>query len=686
MLVIAWLVMKRLTAPLQEFTRHVAGLPGKDSEQKRVQIVSKDEIGTLARAFNDMVTALDEQQEALRESMNNFRTLAETACDGMLVIVGTGTYAYANQRIAELTCYSIQELYQLGIRDLAHPDDFAYIMDRFSKIISREGFLRQYETRMIRKDSLEVPVEISSALTLWRGEPAVLIIVRDISERRRVDKALRDSYTLLQKTFASLNEAVFIVETGTRIIRDCNITVEKMFGYTREELIGVTTYCLHLSEQNSSWFGNAMLQSYAEKGYFETTFQMKRKDGTVFDSEHCVTPIRDDEGLITSHVCVVRDVSERKRAEEALRAAFIRAENEKARTEAIIAAIGEGIIIQDRDFKITYQNEIHKALIGDHPGEYCYHAYQGREQVCEDCPVEMAFSDGCIHTVEKTVLTNGSTVNIEITASPLHDAAGEIVACIELVRDITERRRAEEEIKYLNVNLQRRATDLAVANRDLEAFGFSLSHDLKGPLTAIYSAAQTLEDICAEQMDETGRFCLDTICKASERMEELLDAMLLLARISRSELQQEEIDLSELTTEILERLQEQEPARVVEYVIAPGVKALADTRLMKSALENLLGNAWKYTRKRGVTQIEFGVKACQGEETYFVRDNGIGFEMKNAEIIFLPFHRLYQAKEFEGTGIGLTTVQRIIQRHGGRLWGEGEPDQGATFYFTLADS
>ena len=429
-----------------------------------------------------------------------------------------------------------------------------------------------------------------------------------------------------------------------------------------------------------------MLKSYEEKGYFETTFQMKRKDGTVFDSEHCVTPIRDDDGLIASHVCVVRDISERKRAEEALRAAFIRAENEKARTEAIIAAIGEGIIIQDREFKIIYQNDIHKALIGDHPGEYCYHAYQGRDKVCNDCPVEMAFRDGSIHTVEKTALTNGGMIDIEVTASPLRDATGEIIACIELVRDISERRRAEEEIKHLNVNLQRRATDLAVANRDLEAFGYSLSHDLKGPLTAIYSAAQTLEDICAEQMDETGRYCVDTICKASERMEELLDAMLLLARISRSELQQEEIDLSELATEILARLQEQEPARVVEYVITPEVKVLADTRLMKSALENLLGNAWKYTRKRAVTHIEFGMKAHHGEKTYFVRDNGIGFEMKNAEIIFLPFHRLYQAKEFEGTGIGLTTVQRIIQRHGGRLWGEGEPDQGATFYFTLTDN
>lgn len=812
MLVIAWLVMKRLTAPLQEFTRHVAALPGKEGEQKRVPIVSKDEIGTLARAFNDMVTALDAQQEALRESENNFRTLAETACDGMLVIVGTGTYAYANQRIADLTGYSIQELCQLGICDLAHPDDFAYIIGRFNTIISRKEFTRQHETRMIRKDGLEVPVEISSALTLWRGEPAVLIIVRDISERRRVDKALRNSYTLLQKTFASLNEAVFIVETGTRIIRDCNITVEKMFGYTMEELIGVTTSCLHLSEENSSWFGSAMLQSYEDKGYFETTFQMKRKDGTVFDSEHCVTPIRDDDGLITSHVCVVRDVSERKHAEERLRKSekhlaeaqkaahvgswevdvasgkitwsqemfnvtgrdprlseptyeelmqIIHPDDRQALADCMKAASSEGRPYQLDSRRIASDGSIrHLFALGkpifDDSGKVVRlfgtviditERKQAEERLLESEARFRAIFEGARDAViiadietgilldanvqaevllgrpksaiigmhqtelhpadmidlarksfEEHIRTNGAyplcqevmtadneRVSVEINASLIQLNDGRHVM-LGIFRNITERRRAEEEIKYLNVNLQRRATDLAVANRDLEAFGYSLSHDLKGPLTAIYSAAQTLEAVCAEQMDENGRFCIDSICKASERMEELLDAMLLLARISRSDLQLEEIDLSELAVEILARLQEQEPTRVVEYVITPEVKVLADARLMKSALENLLGNAWKYTRKSAVAHIEFGMKSLHGEKTYFVRDNGIGFEMKNAEIIFLPFNRLYQAKEFEGTGIGLTTVQRIIQRHGGKLWGEGEPDQGATFYFTLTDN
>ena len=558
MLMIAWLVMKRLTAPLQDFTRHVAALPGKKGAQKRVPIVSEDEIGTLARAFNDMVTALDAQQEALRESENNFRTLAETSCDGMLVIIDGGTYAYANQRIAEITGYSVEELCQLGIRELAHPDDVASIIGRFNTILSGRKFRRQYETRMVRKVSEEVPVEISSALTLWRGEPAVLVTVRDISERKRVEKALRDSHTLLQKTFASLNEAVFIVETGTRKILDCNRTVETMFGYSRSEIVGATTSCLHLTEEMSDRFGREMLNSYAEQGFFEIIYQMKRKDGTVFDSEHFVTPIRGDNGEIVSHVCVVRD--------------------------------------------------------------------------------------------------------------------------------ITERMRAETAIINLNRDLQQRAHALAAVNSQLEAFGYSLSHDLKGPLTAIYSGAQVLQQLFSEQLDETGRFCIDSICQASERMDELMDAMLLLSKISRSDLKYEEIDLSDIATGILTRLHREEPDRRAECAVSPDLRVMGDRRLLKSALDNLLGNAWKYSRKKEMTQIEFGMTEENGMRTFFVRDNGAGFSRKNSEKMFLPFQRLHQEKEFEGTGIGLATVQRIIQRHGGEIWAEGEPDKGATFYFTLREA
>jgi light-regulated signal transduction histidine kinase (bacteriophytochrome) len=195
-----------------------------------------------------------------------------------------------------------------------------------------------------------------------------------------------------------------------------------------------------------------------------------------------------------------------------------------------------------------------------------------------------------------------------------------------------------------------------------------------------------LEQLFAEQLGETGSFCINSICTASERMEELLDAMLLLSKISRSELKREEIDLSDLATIILSRMHMEEPERRVESVVEPGLKAVGDLGLLKSALENLLGNAWKYTRNKEVTRIEFGMTLGNGERTFYVRDNGAGFDIKDSEKMFLPFQRLHNEQEFEGTGIGLATVQRIIQRHGGKIWGEGEPGKGATFYFTLQET
>ena len=217
----------------------------------------------------------------------------------------------------------------------------------------------------------------------------------------------------------------------------------------------------------------------------------------------------------------------------------------------------------------------------------------------------------------------------------------------------------------------------------MEAFGYSLSHDLRAPLTSIYCAAQGLTDLYADQLDETGNFFLDGICKASERMEEVINAMSLLSRVSRSELQLEQIDVTELVTQILLRLRMEDRKRKARAVVSPGVKVTADLPLLKSALENLLGNAWKYTRNTPEAHIEFGIFRQGGEEVYFVRDNGAGFDMTRADRLFKPFQRLHAASEYEGTGIGLATVQRIIHRHGGKLWGEGEPGKGATFYFTL---
>jgi signal transduction histidine kinase len=254
------------------------------------------------------------------------------------------------------------------------------------------------------------------------------------------------------------------------------------------------------------------------------------------------------------------------------------------------------------------------------------------------------------------------------------DEIGELVGDFNLMKT---------EIQKLKENVEQRAEELSATNRELEAFSYSLSHDIRQPVTRISLAAQLLEDEYAAKLDENGRFLVQNIGEASEGMEELIKAMLVLSRISQSDMHRQEVDLSELAKLIAAELQLQEPERKVELVMPPALVAKGDEHLLKVVLKNLMENAWKYTRTVPQPRIEIGVMDHDGKAVFFVRDNGAGFDMKDADKLFKPFQRLCSSDEIPGTGIGLAIVQRIIHRHGGEIWGVGETGRGATFFFTL---
>jgi len=477
---------------------------------------------------------------------------------------------------------------------------------------------------------------------------------------------------------------------------------------------------------------------------------------------------------------------------------------ERARAEAILAAMGDAISVLDTDFKVLYQNQAHKELIGDHTGEYCYATYHQRDTVCPDCDLVQTFADGLVRHREKSFETERGISYREIYSAPLRDANGTIIAGIESVRDTTERKAAElhlrrllaavetsmdgiailnahgqyiylngahaaiygydspeeligkswhvlydeqeqkrlealisagfatkggwrgeaislkkdgngfpqeislshlddgglicvtrdiskrklreDAIRLLNDNLQQQTLDLQATNRELAAFSYSLSHDLRSPLTRIYMAAQTIDEMYADRFDDTGKRLMHIICTGCASMEEFIKAMLVLFGVTQREISCSNVDLSALANDILSEHCLREPGRAVECLITPGLAAWCDPHLMQILLENLLGNAWKFTSCADCARIEFGVTESNGEPVFFVRDNGAGFSMTEADRLFKPFQRLHCTSEIPGTGIGLATVQRIIERHGGRIWGEGVVDDGATFYFTLGRS
>lgn len=262
-----------------------------------------------------------------------------------------------------------------------------------------------------------------------------------------------------------------------------------------------------------------------------------------------------------------------------------------------------------------------------------------------------------------------------------------IIGLIGMRIDVTELRRVEEQTRQLNEQLEQRVAErtaaLEQANREMQAFSYSISHDLRSPLRAIRGFGQIIKEECENQLDSQGKIYLERMLQAAEEMNGRIDGLLGLFRLSKADLRRQELDLSAEARSIIESFQHAEPDRSVHFHAAEGLIVNADPILIRNALENLLGNAWKYSARTPNARIEFGAETRNDETAYFVRDNGAGFDMQHADKLFEPFQRLHRAEEYPGHGIGLATVKRIVQRHGGRIWAESSPGQGATFYFTL---
>ncbi|KAF0216067.1 MAG: PAS/PAC sensor signal transduction histidine [Geobacteraceae bacterium] len=340
----------------------------------------------------------------------------------------------------------------------------------------------------------------------------------------------------------------------------------------------------------------------------------------------------------------------------------------ESRFHSIITKSSDGIVIVDRNGIVRSLNPAAENLFGVKRDELMGKPFGFRIITGETIDIDI---------ITKT----GKTVVAEMRA--METVWNGKATSYVFLRDITARKRVEEEIEILNTNLAARAAELETANRELEAFSYTVSHDLRAPLTNINGYCQIMLHVCADRLDDECRGFMQRVFDEAQRMDHLINTLLNFSRLTRCEMHSKTFCLSETAQAVAAELRQKGHERRVTFTIAEGVEVDGDARLLRVVLDNLLSNAWKYTGKQESACIEFGVTESGGKPTYFVRDNGAGFDMRYADRLFCPFQRLHSKEEFEGHGIGLATVQRIIQRHGGRVWAEGEMGKGATFYFTL---
>lgn len=383
---------------------------------------------------------------------------------------------------------------------------------------------------------------------------------------------------------------------------------------------------------------------------------------------------------------------------DAIRYSQQRLHQSEARLEAIISIAGSALISIDENNRITLFNRqaeyifgyAARDVIGQHLNmllpERFREEYAQKVTGFSESEDSLTVAD-LYRTDVRGRRKSGEEFPVEASISQMMLEDQKIFTVA--LTDVSQRRQTEAELETYRSHLEdvvsERTVELLAKNRELEAFSYSVAHDLRAPLRSITSFSQILREDAADKLDKKELDILNRIVRGGQRMSELIDGILNLARIGRTPLSIAEVDLSAIVQKIQSRLGVEQPARDVQWRIAQGITARGDRQLLGIVVENLISNAWKYSRKKSQAVIEFGVVDQRGKRAYFVKDNGAGFDMKHADKLFGVFHRLHSVEDYEGTGVGLATVQRIVHRHGGSIWAEAIVDEGATFYFTLQE-
>jgi PAS domain S-box-containing protein len=628
-------------------------------------------------------------EKSLRESEEKFRNVFEHSVIGNSITYLNGKLQ-TNNAFRQILGYTEYELSQLNRQEITHPDDIENDEKKLDTIISGEVITARWEKRYIHKNGHTVWVDISTTLQRDNeGNPLYFITaVNDISERKRTEDALRESESKFRKIYEEGPFGMVLVNKEFRFI-SANTTFCRIVGYNEHEILNCTFNDITHAEDINIDITNIRKLIDGEIPIYKTEKRYIRKDGLVIWGSLTVTANYSPDGKFLYNLAIIEDITGRKQAEDALR------ESEE-RLNLILE--NNPIAIWDWNIKTDkwYATKKYYTMLGYEPETgYTDRAIwlnrihpDDRESVSIKIANVLKHADDHYSYDARMLHADGSYRWQTVIGQVIErDETGKAVRMLGVRIDINERKQAEEEILKLNETLENRVairtTQLEASNKEMEAFSYSVSHDLRAPLRHINGFTDVLTKEYYDQLPENAKNYLNTIKGSAIKMGALIDDLLSFSRTGRADLKKSSIKMNQVVEDALAQISTPINDRKIEWNISSLPEVYADYNLLRLVWINLLDNAIKYTRPMKRAVIKVGYKEEKKEFIFYIQDNGVGFDMKYAQKLFGVFQRLHSPSQFEGTGIGLANVQRIILRHGGRTWAEAETDKGATFYFSI---